>query len=109
MIINAYINKHFRREFGVAFAETELGKIVTKLPLFMHKIRGKSIYGYDTGPWVAGGALRRAMMGEPLGEDIDIFFRNEKQFALFKDKLDNSLPVLELKDKSNKRRVVYNI
>lgn len=35
---------------------------------------------YENGPWVAGGALRRLVMGDIKGEfDVDIFFRDKAQ------------------------------
>lgn len=37
------------------------------------------------GPWIAGGALRRTLLGEGLTSDIDFFFRNAEQAATFHD------------------------
>lgn len=36
-----------------------------------------------SGPWVAGGAVRRTLLQEPLSSDIDYFFRDEEQKAAF--------------------------
>jgi hypothetical protein len=35
------------------------------------------------GPWIAGGAIRRTLLQEPLASDIDYFFRDEEQKANF--------------------------
>lgn len=35
------------------------------------------------GPWIAGGAIRRTLLQEPLASDIDYFFRDEEQKAAF--------------------------
>lgn len=52
------------------FAETELGKFVALLPPLQ-------------GAWIAGGAVRRMVLDEPLGDDIDVFFKSEKAFWKF--------------------------
>jgi hypothetical protein len=31
------------------------------------------------GPWIAGGAIRRTLLNEPLASDVDFFFRDEAQ------------------------------
>lgn len=36
-----------------------------------------------SGPWVAGGAIRRTLLQEPLASDIDYFFRDEELKAAF--------------------------
>lgn len=36
-----------------------------------------------TGPWIAGGAIRRTLIQEPLASDIDYFFRDEAQASAF--------------------------
>ena len=36
------------------------------------------------GAWIAGGSIRRAMFGQPLDCDIDIFFSDEKQLFRFR-------------------------
>lgn len=38
-----------------------------------------------TGPWIAGGALRRTLLDEPLASDVDYFFRDEAQKKAFND------------------------
>lgn len=39
------------------------------------------------GPWLAGGALRRTLIGMELESDFDFFFRDAKQLAKFKKDL----------------------
>lgn len=34
----------------------------------------------EEGPWLAGGALRRLIIGQPQSSDFDFFFRSEEQF-----------------------------
>ncbi len=36
-----------------------------------------------TGPWIAGGAIRRTLLQEPLSSDVDYFFRDEAQASAF--------------------------
>jgi len=36
-----------------------------------------------TGPWIAGGAIRRTLLQEPLASDVDYFFREEAQASAF--------------------------
>ncbi len=36
-----------------------------------------------SGPWLAGGALRRSVMGQPLESDADIFFKDQLQLDAF--------------------------
>lgn len=36
-----------------------------------------------TGPWIAGGAIRRTLLNEPLASDVDYFFRDEEQATAF--------------------------
>lgn len=50
------------------------------------RIRGwgmPKLGSHGDGPWVAGGAVRRAVLGEPLGDDVDFFFQCEQQFDDF--------------------------
>jgi hypothetical protein len=37
------------------------------------------------GPWVAGGAIRRTVMGTALASDVDFFFANAEQYTQFCD------------------------
>jgi hypothetical protein len=50
------------------YEETDLFKTLAKLPQCT-----------PNGPWLAGGALRRTIQGQPLDSDIDFFFRDEDQ------------------------------
>lgn len=36
-----------------------------------------------SGPWIAGGAIRRTLLQEPLNSDVDYFFRDEEQKKAF--------------------------
>lgn len=38
-----------------------------------------------TGPWIAGGALRRTLIGMPLDSDVDYFFRDAAQKEAFQE------------------------
>lgn len=35
------------------------------------------------GPWIAGGAIRRTLLDDPLSSDVDYFFRDEEQRKAF--------------------------
>lgn len=37
----------------------------------------------SAGPWLAGGALRRTLLGQPLDSDFDFFFASQEQFDTF--------------------------
>ena len=37
----------------------------------------------EEGPWIAGGALRRTLIGQKLDADIDYFFKNKEQMEQF--------------------------
>lgn len=52
----------------------ELLKLLPSLPTPRHD-----------GPWIAGGAIRRTLLGESLSSDIDYFFRDEAQANAFHD------------------------
>jgi hypothetical protein len=39
----------------------------------------------QNGPWLAGGAIRRTLIGQPLESDFDFFFRDEEQFTRFRE------------------------
>lgn len=54
------------------FAETTLAAILKGLPSL-----GSS------GPWIAGGALRRTLLGKEPDSDFDFFFRNADQLTAF--------------------------
>src|SRR5882672_8366759 len=60
------------KRLGMPWADTELARALERLP----NVGGN-------GPWVAGGAVRRTITGEPLSTDIDFFFRSGEQYAQF--------------------------
>lgn len=60
------------KRLGKALEDTELYHALRRLPQVN-----------DEGPWVAGGAVRRTMTGEPLTSDIDFFFRSNRQYNNF--------------------------
>lgn len=63
------------------FSETKLGKVLNDLVDVADPLA--SPIG-PNGPWVGAGSLRRLVRGEdPLGADIDFFFRDEEQLAAF--------------------------
>lgn len=61
------------------FHQTDLGHVLRHLPEL-----GRD---HTCGPWAAGGAVRRAVMDEPVGKDIDLFFRGESSYELYREKL----------------------
>jgi hypothetical protein len=52
--------------------QTDLRKALTKLPQISPE-----------GPWIAGGAIRRTLIAEPLETDFDYFFKDEWQLEAF--------------------------
>lgn len=42
------------------------------------------------GPWIAGGAVLRTFLGQPLSTDIDIFFSNESQYNEAYEKMEKN-------------------
>ncbi len=56
-----------------AFEETTLAKVLAGLPSLS-----------PAGPWLAGGALRRTLLGQEPDSDFDFFFRDADQLAAFK-------------------------
>lgn len=59
------------------FDETELAKVLLSLPTLS-----------PSGPWLAGGALRRTLQGKEPESDFDFFFRDADQLAGFVAKLE---------------------
>ncbi len=37
------------------------------------------------GPWIAGGAVRRTLIGQPLDSDVDVFCANQLQMDVAAD------------------------
>lgn len=60
------------RSHDTEFAESDLGLLLAQLPAV-----GPS------GPWLAGGALRRSLIGQGLDSDFDFFFRDADQLTAF--------------------------
>lgn len=56
-----------------SFDETPLAKAISVMPTLS-----------SGGPWIAGGAVRRTLLGEPLESDVDIFFRDPEQLEAFR-------------------------
>lgn len=56
--------------------EDEFFKVADALPLATN------------GPWLAGGAVRRTLLRQPLDSDFDIFFANQEQLSTFCDWLE---------------------
>jgi hypothetical protein len=66
----------FARSSDVLPEEHELLKALERLPAVS-----------DVGPWLAGGALRRTLLRQPLDSDFDFFFASEGQFNLFCERI----------------------
>ncbi len=58
------------------FSETTLATVLSGLPALS-----------VDGPWLAGGALRRALLRQEPDSDIDFFFRDADQLKAFRDDL----------------------
>lgn len=71
MVAQYFILKDFI-DRGASFDETPLAKVLAVLPALA-----------DEGPWLAGGALRRTLLGKALESDLDFFFRDAEQLAEF--------------------------
>jgi hypothetical protein len=68
-----------KRSFDNA-EKSELFTVMDKLPLK---------FDLEKGPWVAGGALRRLVQGQGLGDsDVDIFFHDQEQFKLAQSEME---------------------
>lgn len=65
------------RSIDVPLEETPLSKILNGLPSLS-----------SAGPWLAGGALRRTLMGKNPDSDFDIFFRDADQLLSYKSALE---------------------
>lgn len=59
------------------FSETTLAGILKSLPQLS-----------KDGPWIAGGALRRTLLGKEPESDFDFFFRDAEQLAAFTSALE---------------------
>lgn len=98
MTLNKFpIGEFWTEERDDIFHATELGRVIKALP----RLRGT----LHTSCWIAGGAVRRAIMGEPLGKDVDIFFQNASQFAEYRQALLGC--ATEMKEQETDRRVKF--
>lgn len=70
------LNNFLARSTDREFADTTLCKVLASLPPLS-----------PTGPWLAGGALRRTLMQQEPDSDFDFFFRDAGQLEAFKSKL----------------------
>lgn len=71
------IRDFLARSTDKPFDETTLAKVLAGLP------------GLSTsGPWLAGGSLRRTLLGQEPASDFDFFFRDADQLAAFATDLD---------------------
>lgn len=59
------------------FAETTLSKVLSGLPAVS-----------AAGPWIAGGSLRRTLLGQEPDSDFDFFFRDSGQLDAFRKELE---------------------
>ena len=61
------------------FADTALAGVLSGLPALS-----------SDGPWIAGGALRRTLLGSEPESDFDFFFRDEAQLTSFATQIEAS-------------------
>lgn len=93
MIVRYNIEDFWSQARRAMFALSELGQIIGRLPM-------------QDGVWIAGGAVRRAAMGQPLGDDIDIFLRADVVDPFNKD-MRAKFPLIG--SKCTDRRKAYDI
>jgi hypothetical protein len=67
------------RSTDKTFDDTTLSKVLAGLP----KVT-------PTGPWIAGGALRRTLLGQEPASDFDFFFQSPEQLNAFRERLEAS-------------------
>lgn len=65
------------RSTDTEFDETTLGAVLAGLPKLT-----------ESGPWLAGGALRRTLLGTEPDSDFDFFFANADQLTAFATELE---------------------
>lgn len=75
--MNIAIREFLARSTDLEFDETTLAKTLAGLPPLS-----------PTGPWIAGGALRRTLLRQEPDSDFDFFFRDAEQLAAFTAELD---------------------
>ncbi len=66
------ISSFWSRYRGTPFDSSELAQALKRLPAVA-----------ATGPWLAGGAVRRTIQNEKLDSDFDFFFASAEQFQSF--------------------------
>ena len=71
------MSKYGFLEFVGRYADPEKCELVKLLPSLPAV--------HVDGPWIAGGAIRRTLLGDSLSSDIDYFFRDEAQATAFHD------------------------
>ncbi len=57
------------------------------------------------GPWLAGGALRRTISGQPLDSDFDFFFASKEQLEEFSKAIRNEPNIRVLKERQNQNNL----
>lgn len=72
MSIKFDIEEFLGRSTDKPFAETTLAAILAGLPALS-----------GSGPWIAGGALRRTVLGKEPDSDFDFFFKDADQLGQF--------------------------
>lgn len=77
MPISIDIREFLARSTDREFDETTLAKTLTALPSLS-----------ATGPWIAGGALRRTLLRQEPDSDFDFFFKDADQLTAFAAELD---------------------
>jgi hypothetical protein len=76
MMPNFILTDFLARSTDVPWGDTRLSKVLDALPPCG-----------ITGPWLAGGALRRTLRGMDADSDFDFFFHDADQLERFKGKL----------------------
>lgn len=77
MAISIDIREFLARSTDREFDETTLAKTLAGLPSLS-----------ATGPWLAGGSLRRTLLRQEPDSDFDFFFKNADQLQAFATELD---------------------
>lgn len=72
------LEQFLARSTDQSFDDTTLSAVLADLPELTSK-----------GPWLAGGALRRTILGQEPESDFDFFFRDADQLASFVEHLEN--------------------
>ncbi|CAH1657537.1 conserved hypothetical protein [Hyphomicrobiales bacterium] len=78
-MITYNLREFLGRSTDKEFDETTLGTVLSSLPALS-----------SSGPWLAGGALRRTLLGKEPDSDLDFFFKDADQLLAFRDGLENA-------------------